>query len=70
VRYEVLIVIDIHIIIAVRDVTSRTLVQCVYVIVSLRSAAITVSTGEFSVTTSQTWRAQQHDTMDTCAYDV
>jgi hypothetical protein len=54
----------------VRDVTSRTLVQCVHVIVSLRSAAITVTTGEFGVTTSQSRRAQQHDTMDTCAYLV
>jgi hypothetical protein len=66
VRYEVLTVIDIHIIIVVWDVTSHTLVQCVHVIVSLRSAAITVTTREFMVITLQSCRAQQHDTTDTC----
>jgi len=54
-RYEVLTVIDIHIIIVVWDVTLRTLVQCVHIIVSLRSAAITVTTREFKVTTLQSW---------------
>jgi len=44
VRHETFTVIDIHIIIAVRDVTSRNLLQCVHVIVSLRSAAIMVTT--------------------------
>jgi hypothetical protein len=67
VRYKVPTVIDIHIIIVVWDVTLRTLAQYVQVIVSLRSAAITVTTGEFMVTTLQSCRAQQHNTMDTSA---
>jgi hypothetical protein len=67
VRYKLPTVIDIHIIIVVWDVTLRTLIQCVQVIVSLRSAAITVTSGEFMVTKLQSCRAQQHDTMDTCA---